>query len=121
MSELTSSSTSVKGDASVTVTARLDRVAPSADLNVLVRSDDAELFDDPSAGAVSDRGYASPSSYGIGRKTVGRATDSLEPYIDSWVICDTGSTDGREHKISSSLGDIPGHLIERPWVNFRAR
>ena len=99
MSELTSSSTSVKGDASVTVTARLDRVAPSADLNVLVRSDDAELFDDPSAGAVSDsRLCLTIIVWNRAKEQSVGPLISLEPYIDSWVICDTGSTDRRGAK-----------------------
>ena len=51
-------------------------------------------------------------------KTVGRAIDSVRPFVDSWIICDTGSTDGTPEKIYASLADIPGRLIERPWVNF---
>lgn len=51
-------------------------------------------------------------------KTIGRALDSVKPFIDSWIICDTGSTDGTQGEISSSLNEIPGRLIERPWVNF---
>lgn len=46
--------------------------------------------------------------------------DSVAPYIDSWVIVDTGSEDGTQELIRShmaSLG-IPGALYERPWVNF---
>ncbi|MDN4516336.1 glycosyltransferase [Mycolicibacterium austroafricanum] len=46
--------------------------------------------------------------------------DSVAPYIDSWVIVDTGSDDGTQDKIRdhmTALG-IPGELHERPWRNF---
>jgi glycosyltransferase involved in cell wall biosynthesis len=38
--------------------------------------------------------------------------------IDTWSICDTGSTDGTQELIRSVLAGIPGELHERPWVNF---
>jgi len=47
-----------------------------------------------------------------------RCLESVKPYIDYWVICDTGSTDGTQQLIRDCLRDIPGELIERPWVNF---
>jgi glycosyltransferase involved in cell wall biosynthesis len=51
-------------------------------------------------------------------KTIRRAIESVRPFIDSWVICDTGSSDGTMDEISSSLTGLPGRLIQRPWVNF---
>ena len=47
-----------------------------------------------------------------------RCLDSVRDLIDSWVICDTGSTDGTQALIRDLLADIPGELHERPWVNF---
>lgn len=47
-----------------------------------------------------------------------RCIGSVLPYIDSWVICDTGSTDDTKEKIANALFDIPGKLIEEPWQNM---
>jgi tetratricopeptide (TPR) repeat protein len=46
--------------------------------------------------------------------------DSVAPYISSWVIVDTGSTDGTQHLIRDHMArlGIPGKLHERPWRNF---
>lgn len=47
-----------------------------------------------------------------------RCLDSVRPLIDTWVIVDTGSTDGTQEIIREHLSDLPGELIERPWVDF---
>ncbi|HSX14039.1 MAG TPA: glycosyltransferase [Chlamydiales bacterium] len=47
-----------------------------------------------------------------------RCLESIRPYIDYWVIVDTGSTDGTQKIIKNYLKDIPGELYERPWKNF---
>lgn len=47
-----------------------------------------------------------------------RCLDSVMPIIDTWVIVDTGSTDGTQEVIKEFFKDIPGELYERPWVNF---
>lgn len=47
-----------------------------------------------------------------------RCLGSVKPLIDSWVIVDTGSTDGTQKIIKDFMKDIPGELFERPWVNF---
>lgn len=49
-----------------------------------------------------------------------RCLASTLPVIDTWVIVDTGSTDGTQQKIKdffSQIG-IEGKLYERPWVDF---
>ena len=47
-----------------------------------------------------------------------RCLDSVRPVIDSWVIVDTGSTDGTQDIIHAHFKDLPGELIERPWRDF---
>jgi glycosyltransferase involved in cell wall biosynthesis len=47
-----------------------------------------------------------------------RCLDSVKPWIDYWIIVDTGSTDGTQEIIKEFMKDIPGELYERPWVNF---
>jgi len=45
---------------------------------------------------------------------------SVAAHIDSWVIVDTGSTDGTQELIRRLMAErgIPGELFERPWRNF---
>lgn len=47
-----------------------------------------------------------------------RALDSVKSHIDSYVICDTGSTDRTKELIAESLAAIPGTIEDRPWQNF---
>lgn len=47
-----------------------------------------------------------------------RCLRSVRPHIGCWAIADTGSTDGTQELIRLLLGDLPGELIERPWVDF---
>jgi tetratricopeptide (TPR) repeat protein len=51
-------------------------------------------------------------------KTLPRLLESVRQVISSWRIIDTGSTDGTQQLIFDALADLPGELIEEPWVNF---
>ena len=42
---------------------------------------------------------------------------SAKPHIDAWCIMDTGSTDGTQDVIRAELSDVPGDLIEEPFVD----
>jgi glycosyltransferase involved in cell wall biosynthesis len=47
-----------------------------------------------------------------------RCLNSVVNFIDHWVIVDTGSTDGTQELIRRCLRNVPGELIERPWIDF---
>ncbi|MFB6841936.1 glycosyltransferase [Streptomyces sp. NPDC056361] len=47
-----------------------------------------------------------------------RCLASVRGLVDTWVISDTGSTDGTQELIRGALAGIPGELREDPWVNF---
>ncbi|MDH6224397.1 glycosyltransferase [Streptomyces sp. MJP52] len=47
-----------------------------------------------------------------------RCLGSVRHLIDTWVISDTGSTDGTQDLIRRALDGIPGELHEEPWVDF---
>ncbi|MCC6128231.1 MAG: glycosyltransferase [Chlamydiae bacterium] len=51
-------------------------------------------------------------------KVIKRCLSSVKPLIDYWVIADTGSSDGTQEIIREFMKEIPGELIERPWVDF---
>ncbi|WP_307620571.1 glycosyltransferase [Streptomyces sp. V3I7] len=47
-----------------------------------------------------------------------RCLESVRPLIDTWVILDTGSTDGTQDVIRETLAHLPGTLHESPWKGF---
>jgi glycosyltransferase involved in cell wall biosynthesis len=46
-----------------------------------------------------------------------RCIESVRPFISSWAVVDTGSTDGTQETVRMYLEDIPGELIEREWAD----
>ena len=49
-----------------------------------------------------------------------RALRSIIPFITTYVIVDTGSTDKTREICASVLSDMSGLLVDRPWTNFGA-
>jgi predicted GH43/DUF377 family glycosyl hydrolase len=49
---------------------------------------------------------------------VERCLASVEGLIDTWVICDTGSTDGTQDLVRGTLEHLPGALHDTEWVDF---
>jgi len=49
---------------------------------------------------------------------IARCLASVRPFIDYWVIVDTGSSDGTQDVIRTAMADLPGELHERPWRDF---
>ena len=47
-----------------------------------------------------------------------RCLASVRPFVDTWVIVDTGSTDDTKERIRGALEGLPGELHERPWRDF---
>lgn len=47
-----------------------------------------------------------------------RCLRSVRRFVDCWSIVDTGSSDGTQRLIASSLEALPGELHERPWKDF---
>ena len=47
-----------------------------------------------------------------------RCLESVRPWIDHWLIVDTGSTDGTQDLVRDYFQHLPGSLVERPWKDF---
>lgn len=47
-----------------------------------------------------------------------RCLRSVKPHVHAWAISDTGSSDGTQDIVRRFMADLPGELIERPWVDF---
>jgi len=49
-----------------------------------------------------------------------RCFDSVRPYIDHWIVCDTGSIDNTCVVTRAYFRDarIPGEVLHHPWENF---
>jgi glycosyltransferase involved in cell wall biosynthesis len=47
-----------------------------------------------------------------------RCLASVRPFIDHWVIVDTGSVDDTPARIAKAMAGIPGQLHHRAWRNF---
>src|SRR3984885_4046945 len=50
--------------------------------------------------------------------TLATTLASVRPFVDRWVILDTGSTDGAQALVRRELDAVPGELFEEPFVDF---
>jgi glycosyltransferase involved in cell wall biosynthesis len=51
-------------------------------------------------------------------RVIERCLASCRPLVDTWVICDTGSTDETAERIEAAFEGLPGALHHRPWRDF---
>jgi tetratricopeptide (TPR) repeat protein len=51
---------------------------------------------------------------------ISRCLASVRGLIGAWAIVDTGSSDGTQARVCRMLENLPGRLIERPWIDFAA-
>ena len=49
---------------------------------------------------------------------ISNALRSVKPFIDHWVIVDTGSTDNTKDIIANELAGIQGELLDIPFKNY---
>lgn len=49
---------------------------------------------------------------------ISKCLESVKPFINYWIICDTGSTDNTEEIIRKCLDGIPGEIHNHEWENF---
>ncbi len=47
-----------------------------------------------------------------------KCLESVKPFIDYWIVCDTGSTDNTGEVIRKYLDGIPGEIHNHEWEDF---
>ena len=48
-----------------------------------------------------------------------RILEANKPWVDRWLVLDTGSTDGTIDVIKKVMSDVKGELYQQPFINFR--
>ena len=51
------------------------------------------------------------------KPNIARLWASVRDHVNTWVVVDTGSTDGTQHEVHQ-IFDLPGLLVERKWTDF---
>jgi tetratricopeptide (TPR) repeat protein len=51
-------------------------------------------------------------------RSIRRTIESVRPFVDRWLVLDTGSTDGTQDIVKDAFGTLPGRLEEEPFVDF---
>ena len=51
-------------------------------------------------------------------QVIERCVRSVLPFIDSWTVVDTGSSDATPEIVKAVLSHLPGELHHRLWRNF---
>jgi tetratricopeptide (TPR) repeat protein len=51
-------------------------------------------------------------------KTIERTLRSVKPYVDRWIIADTGSTDETRDVVRRAMKGVPGEVVEIPFTDF---
>lgn len=51
-------------------------------------------------------------------QVIERCLRSVKPWIDHWLIVDTGSSDNTSELIEKAMEGVPGEVVHRPWRNF---
>lgn len=51
-------------------------------------------------------------------ETIARTLASVKPFVDRWIVLDTGSTDGTQEIVRRSMQGVLGEVVEEPFVDF---
>jgi glycosyltransferase involved in cell wall biosynthesis len=49
---------------------------------------------------------------------IAKTLATVKPFIDTWLVVDTGSTDATREIVARELASVPGELIDEPFVDF---
>ena len=50
--------------------------------------------------------------------TIEKTLASIKPFLDRWIILDTGSTDDTRERVARAMEGVPGAIHEAPFIDF---